>query len=212
LYTNNNPILFSNSQGEYKSVYLTNDEVKEALIWFELLKPIFIHDTPSENEEPVSKMVHIYNSKKNIDYYNYNRLQRAVRFVGLARSESFLPAKITFYISALECLFSNSNTEVRMQVADRATRVLSDIFEERIRINKIISIAYAFRSNYIHGSVNNQKTIRKSLRPYETIEELSFELDDILREVLKRFLTDLNHVVHMDDASFNVWISELLYK
>ncbi|PFW51331.1 hypothetical protein COL13_27360 [Bacillus cereus] len=212
MYFDRNPLLFSNSKGEYKSVYLTSDETKEALKWLELLAPLVIRGISSEKKEDSSVGTRLNNNNKNFDYYNFNRLQRALRFVALARSESFPPAKITFYISALECLFSNSKTEVRMQVADRTTRVLSDVFEERTRINKIISIAYEFRSSYIHGSVNNQKTIKKALKPYETIEELSFELDDILRKVLKRFLTDLNHVVHMDGAAFSVWISQLLYK
>lgn len=211
MYLDRNPFLFSNSQGEYKSVYLTNDEVKEAWGWFELLQPLGLRSVPSEKEESVN-MGTRFNNNKDFVYYNFNRLQRSLRFVMLARSESFPPAKITFYISALESLFSNSNVEVKMQVADRTTRVLGETFQERMKINKVVSIAYSFRSNYIHGSVNNQKTIRKTLKPYETIEELSFELDEVLRKVLKRFLTDLNHVVHMDDSAFNVWVNELLYK
>ncbi len=213
LFTDKNPVLFSNSQGEYVDIGLSTNEVQEALIWFERLKLHFFHDA-KDNDEMYDGSIElrINNNNKAIDYYSYNRLERAIRFIGLARGESFLPAKITFYISALESLFSTSNVEVKMQVADRTARVLGKDFEERIKINKVVSIAYSFRSNYIHGSVNSEKTIRKTLKPYITIEEFCCELDEILRQVLKLFLTDLNHIVEMDEASFNKWISELLYK
>ncbi|MCE4092869.1 hypothetical protein LXM61_27375 [Priestia megaterium] len=216
IFTDRNPLLFSNSQGEYVDVNLATNEVHEALIWFERLKPYFMYDAQTNDykgdEYDGSIEVHMNNNNKDIEYYRYNRLERAIRFIALARGESFPPAKITFYISALESLFSTSNIEVKMQVADRTARVLSKDFEERIKINKVVGIAYSFRSNYIHGSVNSQKTIRKILKPYDTIEEISCELDEILRRVSKLFLTDLNHVIKMDDSSFSVWISELLYK
>nr|WP_256437736.1 HEPN domain-containing protein [Sporosarcina sp. Marseille-Q4063] len=112
-------------------------------------------------------------------------MDRALRFILEAKGQSFLPAKITFYISALESLLSNSNSELRMQVADRGARILGQTFNERVRINEVISKAYTFRSTYIHGAARTERSIRKALKPLNNVEELLIELDAILRKIKK---------------------------
>lgn len=210
---NQTMFMFSDSEGEYKSVSFSDNELKEGFKWFDILLPnITFEDVNIENPTKDNMGSFFINSNKNYPYQSSNRLQRAIRFIAIARADSFPPAKITFYISALEALLSISNAELRMQVADRSARILGDSFEDMVRINKIVSIAYSFRSSYIHGAVNSEKTLMKTLRPYGSVEELTSELDEVLRQLLKRFLTDLNYIAQMNDEDFSLWIIDLLYK
>lgn len=210
---NHTPLMFSNSEGNYKTVSFTDSEINEAYKWFEYLLPNILVDESNflENSNVGDSEFIIANSNKSYPYQTSNRLQRAIRFIAIARSDSFLHAKITFYISALESLLSLSNTELRMQVADRTARIIGNSYEEKVSINKTIGIAYSFRSSYIHGVANSERTLRKTLKHYDTVEDLSLELDSIMRRLIKRFLTDLNFVIQMKNEDFSVWINELLY-
>jgi hypothetical protein len=206
---NQSPVLYSNANGEYAFTELDRGELEQINSWLNLLLTNVIIN---KGNEPVIKnsaddTVIFTNCGKELPYFNSNRLQRALRFIGIARAESFLPAKITFYISALESLMSITNTELRMQVADRSSRIIGKNYDEKIRIVDIVSIAYSFRSNYIHGTASKVK-----LKFLKSIEELLDELDDILRTLVRLFLTDLNYVVDFNDEDFNKWIKELLYK
>ncbi|MBT2603719.1 hypothetical protein J7E55_11900 [Bacillus sp. ISL-53] len=211
---NRSPRTFTNSEGEYRDIAFSEDEIKEAGNWFNIRKINQSSEkkkTHKRQERTLSRVSNVItHTEKNLTLQT--RLDRAIRFVLEARGQSFLPAKITFYISALESLLSNSNVELRMQVADRGSRILGNSFEERVKINEIISIAYSFRSTYIHGSAKSEKSINKILKPFNNLEGLLSELDDILRRIIKEFLTDLNHVVNMNDKEFSVWVNELLYK
>lgn len=207
-------VMFSNSKGEYGNTSYSDSEIIEACQWFESLMPNIIgrEATVLDDKEVIDGGFFLLNSDKSYPYQNSNRLQRAIRFITLGRSESFLHAKITFYISALESLLSLSNTELRMQVADRTARIIGTNYEEKVSVNKTIGIAYSFRSSYIHGVANSERTLKKTLKSFETLESLSVELDSIMRQLIKRFLTDLNFVAQMKDEDFAIWINELLYR
>ncbi|ANU28465.1 HEPN domain-containing protein [Planococcus versutus] len=211
LSINKSPVTFVNSKGYYTENYFSKEEIVEAESWF--IKELAITEKkPDYNRPKITIGSMTTYTTNSLPYFKADKLDRANRFILLARSESFLPGKLTFYISALESLLSNSNVELRMQVADRVARILGSSYEERVRINRIISIAYTFRSNYIHGSVSSEKTLKRSLKFLDSVEELSTEVDEILRRIIKRFLTDLNHVIKMDDEHFSIWLNELLYR
>ncbi|WHY54313.1 HEPN domain-containing protein [Peribacillus simplex] len=202
--TNRTPMMFSNSIGEYGKTFFSEDELQEAETWAQLILEMYtntvLEPTTIKKEIAVGEIV-FNNTNKDIQYHKTNRLQRTIQFVTMARKESFLPAKITFYISALESLLSDTNAELRFQVADRSARILGVNLEEKLKISKIITKAYDYRSKYIHGTAGKNAS-----------EDLMIEVDDILRRLIKLFLTDLNHVVKMKDEEFRNWLKELLYK
>lgn len=203
----------SNSHCEYSDTSFSKSEIEDAFEWFTLLvnqKNVSTDRKLNENEERIDDG--IINLDKNYPYEKTNRFQRARRFISVARKQTVLHAKITYYISALESLLSSTEIELRMQVADRGSRILGTSYEERIRINNVISIAYSFRSKYIHGAVASQKSMNKSLKFLGSVEELSEEMDQILRKLIKLFLTDLEYVIHLHEKEFAEWINELLYK
>ncbi|WHX39759.1 hypothetical protein QNH36_19220 [Mesobacillus sp. AQ2] len=58
------------------------------------------------------------------------RIGRSMAFIKIARGESVLPLKIFNYCTALECLFTNDNSEVSHQVAERAALLLGSNTEK----------------------------------------------------------------------------------
>ncbi|WHX62349.1 HEPN domain-containing protein [Peribacillus frigoritolerans] len=202
--TNRTPTLISNSIGEYRKTFFSKEELQVAETWAQLILEMY---TETELEPIISKVrpigeIVFNNKNKDIQYDKTNRLQRTIHFVNIARKESFLPGKITFYISALESLLSDTNAELKFQVADRSARILGENQEEKLKISKSVGDAYDFRSKYIHGTAGKKNAS----------EGLLIEVDDILRRLIKLFLTDLKHVVQMKDDKFRVWLKELQYK
>ncbi|MFC3210193.1 HEPN domain-containing protein [Planomicrobium okeanokoites] len=204
----------SNSHCEYIDVKFDKNELEDAIKWFNLLsKPRkSLSKINSFSEGKLEYNDGIINMDKNFSYENTNRFERALRFISVARKQTVLQPRITYYISAIESLLSTTDSELRMQVADRGARILGGGYEEKLRIKNIIGIAYSFRSKYIHGAVSSQKSMKKNLKFLESVEELSEEMDEILRELIKLFLTDLKHVVLLDEREFINWVDELLYK
>lgn len=212
-------VLFnSDSSSQYSDTSFKATEIDEAIKWFEILtlmdRAQVANEKKSYNyvqeEETVSNG--IINIDKKFPHDDSNRLQRSLRFISVSRKQTVLHSKITYYISALESLLSTTEIELRMQVADRGARILGENYEDRVRIKNIISIAYSFRSKYIHGAGSSQKSMKKSLKFLGSVEELSKEMDEILRELIKLFLTDLNWTISLNEKEFADWTDELLYK
>ena len=78
------------------------------------------------------------NPMSSVPYNQYNRVARAVRFIDLARSQDFLPLKISFYIACLESLLTTDNTGVSHKVTERAVLILGGDFEEKQENFKLI--------------------------------------------------------------------------
>lgn len=201
--TNRTPKMFSNSIGEYGKTFFSKDEIQVAENWAQLILEMYTNtelEPTIKKERAVGEIV-FNNTNKDIQYDKTNRLQRTIHFVTIARSESFLPAKITFYISALESLLSDTNAELKFQVSDRSARILGVNSEDKLKISTVVGKAYDYRSKYIHGTAGKKAS-----------EEFLRDVDDILRRLIKLFLTELNHVVQMKDEAFRNWLKELQYK
>ncbi|OED32520.1 hypothetical protein BHE17_08725 [Planococcus maritimus] len=205
--------IHSDSHCDYKDMDFSKDEIEEAVKWFDLMvKPKNVDSAKIAHSETSSVPDGIINMDKGFPYATTNRFQRALRFVSVARKQTELQPRITYYISALESLLSTSDSALTMQVSDRGARILGEDYDEKVKIKKIISIAYSFRSKYIHGAVSTERSMKKSLKFLGSVEELSEEMDDILRRLIKVYLTDLSHVPLLSDEDFSIWIDELLYK
>lgn len=204
---NKSPRTYFNAQGKYSTNHFNIDEIFTALYYFEL-----INDNKGSSKEIV-KVNSIDNFTthyvQNVEYTN--RLSRAMNFVRESRSTPFWLAKITFYISALEALLSNSNAGVAKQVSERTAKILEKDLVSRIKLHDLVYEAYDIRSAYIHGSGVTLKSINRKVRKLEldTIEEFLSELDEVLRRLIVLFLTDLNHINNMKEDEFAVWIKDL---
>jgi hypothetical protein len=106
-----------------------------------------------------------------------SRLSRSYSFVSAARSSSVLPLKIFHYCSALECLFTNDNSEVSHKIAERVAALIGSDYEDKKQLYKNIKKAYGIRSKLTHGqSINQNDTDLASSTKF---------LDEVLRKVLR---------------------------
>lgn len=110
----------------------------------------------------------------NKNYWNYDRLDKALRFLYDARGTSFIPSKILNYMSILEVLFVTEKESINYQLKNNVTNFFKINKLEDVSKGKI-SNAYELRSSYVHGSM--------SLTRGDLEKEVKI-VDDIIRKIL----------------------------
>ncbi|MDH5380018.1 MAG: HEPN domain-containing protein [Cyclobacteriaceae bacterium] len=109
-------------------------------------------------------------------YSKSNRTDRAWYFVLSARTSGALPIKIIAYCTALECLFTSSQTELSHRISERVAMLIGVDSIEMVKTYKLIKKAYNIRSTIVHGSILKGTN--------DDLKEISSELDEILRKLL----------------------------
>lgn len=151
-----------------------------------------------EDEGPIT--VSIFNS---IPYNNHNRLVRVLYFIHFARSKSFLPLKISFFVASLEALTTTDKTEVSHKVTERVVLLLGGELATKKQNFKLIKDAYAIRSSYLHGS-----KLDKKMQP--RLVEISNEIDALLRRLLVLVLDGMINIFMMDEEKLRDWFTDLI--
>ncbi|AXO97171.1 HEPN domain-containing protein [Bacillus anthracis] len=203
VFKNRRNVWFSDSKGHYKESVFSQEELQTALIWKSKLLKYFILDEEITPEVHDAGTVTYRNKGVKTPYSNMDRFARALRFITVGRKESFLPMKISAYVGALEALFSTSNGEVSHQVAERTTKILGGDIEEKLVNYNLIKKVYDIRSQYVHGSEINDKTLRK-------IPELTKELDELIRNVMRILIEDYPHLSNMKKEELGLWFKKLI--
>lgn len=167
----------ANVEKDYISLF-SSEAINEALLLAEKGLFDFFQENENDDLEDLSDSKYpspdiFYKGKGSTRYI------RAFFFSLAARSQGILPLKITFYINALESLFSTANTELSYRIAERVALLLKDNKEERVILFNKIKKAYNFRSKVVHGDYiklrNNQE---------EELIEISTMLDNVIRKLL----------------------------
>jgi len=194
---------FCNSIGKYTQTVFTDEELEEAYKWSLM---IIKHQKYTEGE--MKPRVDVNNAggieyRNNDTYTVYsskNRFYRALRFIQVARSESFLPVKISAYVGAIEALLSTSNKWVAHQISDRVAKIIDGGSKERSKNYKFIKKVYTVRSQYVHGS-----GLGKTL---EALKESSKELDNIMRNLMKELFKH-PEMATMNNGDLDKWFENL---
>jgi len=133
------------------------------------------------------KLAHIKNShinKKETQLLKkHSRFEMALYHIQVARAESDIGLKISNYCSALETLFSTSQTELAHQLSERLAYFISETPEERIENYKKSKQAYTIRSKVVHGSYIKDNNLTK-------IKELAIFCDSSLRVIITKLMSD----------------------
>jgi hypothetical protein len=119
-----------------------------------------------------------------------SRLSRSYSFISAARSNSVLPLKIFHYCSALECLFTNDNSEVSHKIAERVAALIGTDYEDKKQLYKNTKKAYGIRSKLTHGQSINQNDT-------DLVSSTKF-LDEVLRKVLREHYEVFNEKNDME--------------
>lgn len=183
-------LMVSNSQGIYGSVLFNNSEYNRAIVYMNMLSGIL------EYEERDFDKYESYNNLNNNLNQNTDSFNRALRYLQIARNESFIPSKIASYISILETLFaiSDSNT---YKTPERASLFVGNSLEDKQKIFKLTKDAYDVRSSYVHGSDIYRKHNK-------VLEKISQDLDGIIRKVMLKFFLDHSELNYTGDDSTKV--------
>lgn len=204
--SNRRNIWFSNSNGRYVDCNFNDEELEEILVWqskiISYLNSSGIEQTEVDLVEDFGNHQYRYSSTNNY-YSNMNRISRALRFIMVARSESFAPMKITGYVGALESLFSTGHNEITHQISERVAKFVGGDIVNRITNYNLIKDVYSVRSSYVHGSGLGEKTLRK-------LNDISPSLDELVREVMKKLLTEQQAFAKKSEKELRDWFLKLI--
>jgi hypothetical protein len=169
----------SNAQGEVTTTNFTTEEMIEAqklLLEVNSKHPLHIRNTIYE----------LYGANNVIEVEN--RVVRSYRAIASARILFYLPAKISMYVLALECLFSEGSEEgITHKISERVAYYLGETNAERREIYDVVNSSYRIRSKYVHGS--NPNTTKNSLEhQHSERQKLSEKIDDVLRKIFIKIL------------------------
>lgn len=204
-FVNKRNIFFSDSKGDYGPNEFTEKDLLRAS---ELLqKFISLSGTPPvDTKMDMAANIIVKSAINNVEMVTQNRIDRAFRFLYVARSQSVLPMKISCYMSLFECLFTTDSAEVTHKVTERATLYLGGSAEEKRANWKLIKTCYGIRSKYFHGQKFDKKTTISQMK------EWSCAVDELLRRILTRVLEDDHDHFLQDDSALDAWFTEMIIR
>lgn len=196
--------IFSTAKGEYISLIFNTQEIETAvMICNKITELQAVKQSEDETiEEPNSVRLGGYES---ILYNSLSRIDRAYLFLMLARSKSYLPLKISFYVAILECLFTTDNNEVSHKVTERTTLYLGGDEQSRLENFKLIKTAYGIRSKFVHG-----QQLEKKFKTKSDLVDISVQIDSLLRELLTKIIIKDSDLFLQSDDKLNDWFTKLI--
>lgn len=163
----------TDSKGSYSLFHLKNDLINtinnDILLQYEYL--FHLVDREKFNEPSTAFRAELEN-----DFIKMNRIQRSFFLLNIARSNSFLPMKIAFYINVLECLLLDNDAELSLRLQLFSASIIGKSREDKIFIRDIVNKSYNVRSKFFHGSVISLSK--------DELQILSSQIDEIIRKIL----------------------------
>ncbi|MER3114477.1 hypothetical protein [Bacillus altitudinis] len=169
-HSNSRTAIFNSSKGEREEVTFSADELKYPEEIFNITYSDDSVDSAVPDKAPL---------------YMGSRVERAFYLLQAARAQSYLPERISIFITLLETLFSTSNTDVTYKLRERVAWLLGKDFEGRKQIFDDMGVIYDIRSNHVHNStVPNKAKTKEDLILYST------KLEEYVRLILIKILTE----------------------
>lgn len=192
--SNSRSAYFCDAKAENQLTLFNHDELQQAIQFFHTL---------------VSEKSLMRSPQESYDYLNNesSRIERFFYYLQAARAQNNLPSRISLYCTMLETLLSTDTTEVTHKIAERAACFIGENFDERIAIYKMVKDAYSVRSSTVHGD-----KLRKAFRAKDKLQEISVDIDDILRQLIVKIICHKEHSQRFHNAShetLNEWFLEL---
>lgn len=187
----------SNAHGEYELVTFGpgqiaySKKVMENYLKAGSPEPIKIQDDSAESFKQT------LGSRLNAAGFIFTRIKRAKTMLHHARSESYLPMKISMYVASLECLFTSDSAEIKFKLTQRVTLFVGGDPKKQKDTKKVVSEAYDVRSTYLHGN----RFTKKSKITLEKLQNLSRQIDSIVRTVFINVLEKPD--MFLDDEKFD---------
>lgn len=196
--------VFSNSKGEYLDEEFTLEELKKVEKLTDKIIEIKAKLDDGIIKTKISKSTgNILVGNSNLLLYKKrNRIERCIDFLTIARTTSFLPLKISFYIGTLETLFTTDNGEVTHKVSERLSFYLQNEFD-KLETYKFIKQCYNIRSKFMHGQIFSENT--------EILSQYSEKIDNILRVLLNKIIVTDFEIFMKKDEDLIKYFNELIF-
>ncbi len=203
--------VITNCHAQQKEVSFTKDEIDRAYN----LSRQYISICPQNEEEfadKISSRAYSGNvssgfmkaEKEEISYNNFNRIERAIKFLQIARETTYLPRKISMYMPIFECLFCLEAEGVSHKVSERVAFYLG---YDKKGIFKDLKDAYNIRSRYLHGD-----EIKKDQTKREYQIDLATKIDNITRSVLTKIITDDSTKFLQKKEDFKTYLDNIIFQ
>jgi hypothetical protein len=170
---------FNSSKGTLEKIKLNREEIIEFSKFHESIESYFCTKDSSSFNFMLNK--------------NFSRVSRGLLFVNQAREARNLAYKISNYCSALETVFSTDSAELSHKLSERIAYFLQNDFN-KLTTFKLIKKAYSVRSKLTHGDTLDHRQIK-------VLDEISFEIDVILRFSFNKILKDQNLLTIFDSSN-----------
>lgn len=198
---NRGNLFFSNSKGLYEPLLLDNEKIN--IIENDKLldeNSKIIYRFYNELEYTTDGRFHKPHLEKY--YIDKTRLQRSLSLLLIARTTSFLPMKIGFYINTLECLLLTVESELSFRLRLYAANFIGNSKSEKEEISNIINKAYSIRSKYFHGENLTSKIT-------DNLQNISQQMDVIVRKVMKKAI--IHSDIINDNNKLNEYFNSILF-
>lgn len=197
----------SDSKGSYKDTYYSELELNKAIKYFDM----FLKTGKKLDRDSVI-LEDGYRNLSSSFTFDAPSFSRALLLLISARRADLLFAKISMYISTLECLLAVDGENTH-KVSERVARFIGDGKMERHDIFQRMKKYYGIRSIYIHGS-----ELKRS--KHDGLEETSVKLDEFVRRTFKKLMDqypqlNYNNKANVEETRLsreqvNDWFDELV--
>lgn len=204
-------VFFSSSKGDYHSSIFSSDEIQYTIMILSKVIPLLEFDSRHETDlkkKKADKLGEITPGDFNFHRYNFtSRLQRAFMFLSMARSNSFLPLKISSYIEIFETLFTTDNSEVSHKVSERLAFYIGGNAVEKFENYKLMKTAYGIRSKFVHG-----QKLDRSIKSIDDLINISTKIDNLTRKLLTKIVLVDSSVFLQNDNDLNEYLSNIIFE
>ncbi|MGH0681364.1 hypothetical protein [Bacillus mycoides] len=198
-HSNSRTGAFFNSKGKREVTEFTPEEIN-AIVKFSqyFFNPLHTEEVESTKEA-------------SLEAFKGDRIERFFYFLQAARVESYLPNRISTFVTLLETLLSTSSTEVTHKLKERLAWILGENFEERKEIFDTMGVIYKIRSANVHGN-----TMPKQGNSLEKLEKLSMTVEEYARKLILKIINDedirglYRGVGERVDKKIENWLNELV--
>lgn len=176
----------SNASGEYVPTEFDYDEILRLIDIYEkisqLKKNSFIQEEENKPFVNVTGKSTAASSPFNfVRHKNLNRFIKALTFLHSARTNSYLPMKLSFYIVILETLFGlRGDSDIANNIKKRVWLFIGNKFDSEDSVRKIIKDAYEVRSRFLHGDYIDGDM--------DKLKTISIRIDELIREIFLKVI------------------------
>lgn len=202
----NKTTVYSNCEGCYLDTKFSQEEIEQAFHYHQRVTSISVnlHLNPVGTGPSEFGLIRP-GGLESILYNTTNKIEKTLIYLQIARSNSFLPLKISFYVAIFEALFTTDKDELSHKISERTALYLKGTKDEKKEVFRIVKSAYDVRSKFLHGQSLTNKN-----KKLDQLIKISLDVDNLLRRLLKIIIFEDSQLFL--SAKFDQHIEDLIFE